>query len=150
MNYRALIFDDQKEIRQILWSLFDSREYEVFTFPHPTLCPLSVEDHCPCPKEQACSDVIVSDMEMPFKNGFDFIEEQLNKGCKCKNIALMSGAFTNAHFDKAKSLGITIFKKPFQIASITSWLDRIEKDIGPQRILTDWYLKRIQNKNEMP
>ena len=41
MSYRALIFDDQKEIRQMLWALFDSRGYEVFTFPHPGLCPLA-------------------------------------------------------------------------------------------------------------
>ena len=148
MNYRILIFDDQKMIRQLLWSLFDKRGYEVFTFPHPALCPLSEEKHCPCPKGQACSDVIISDLEMPFKNGLDFIEEQINKGCKCKNIALMSGAFTNEHFVKAKSLGITIFEKPFQLADINNWLDRIEKNIDPERKLADWFLGRIQYEKD--
>ncbi len=38
MNYRALIFDDMKEIRKILWKLFDNRGYEVFTFSHPASC----------------------------------------------------------------------------------------------------------------
>jgi len=103
MNYRVLIFDDQKEIRQLLWSLFDDRGYEVFTFPHPALCPLSEENQCPCPKEQTCSDLIISDVDMPFKNGLDFIEEQIKKGCKCENIALMSGALTSEHLTKAKS-----------------------------------------------
>jgi len=148
MNYRVLIFDDQQIIRQLLWSLFDNRGYEVFTFPNPAICPLSEEDHCPCLKEQACSDVIISDVEMPFKNGLDFIEEQINKGCRCKNIALMSGAFTNEHLVKAKSLGITIFEKPFQLVDINNWLDRIEKNIDPERRLADWFLGRIQDEKD--
>ena len=138
MNYRVLIFDDQKVIRQVLWSLFDDRGYEVFTFPHPGLCQLSEVNHCPCPEGQACSDVIISDVEMPFKNGMDFIEEQINKGCRCKNIALMSGAFKNKHIAKAKSLGLTLFKKPFRLADINNWLDQIEKNIDPERNLAVW------------
>ena len=148
MNYRVLIFDDQKEIRQLLWSLFDRRGYEVLTFPHPGVCPLSEEHPCPCQKEQACSDVIISDLNMPFKNGLDFVEEQIHKGCRCKNIALMSGAFTNERLAKTRSLGITIFKKPFQLADIINWLDRIEKDIDPERKLEDWYLERTQNEKD--
>lgn len=147
MNYRALIFDDEKEIRQILWTLFDNRGYEVLTFPHPGLCPLSEAYECPCPKGQACSDIIISDVEMPVKDGFAFVEEQINKGCRCHHIALMSGNFTQEHQTKASSLGITIFKKPFRLSEIKHWLDQIEKDIEPQRRLSDWFLKRIpQNK----
>ena len=122
--------------------------YEVFTFPHPAVCPLSEENHCPCKKEQACSDVIISDVDMPFKNGLDFIEEQMKKGCRCKNIVLMSGAFTNEHLTKAKSLGITIFKKPFKLEDLNNWLDRMEKNIDPERKLANWFLKRIQNEKD--
>ena len=143
MKLRALIFDDHQEIRQFLWAVFDSRGYEVFTFPHPAICPLSGENPCPCPKEQSCSDIIISDVEMPFKNGLDFIEEQISKGCRCKNIALMSGAFTNEHFAKLKSSGIMYFKKPFKLDDLEIWLDRIEKNIDPERKLADWYLKKI-------
>ena len=86
---------------------------------------------------------------MPFKDGFAFIEEQINKGCRCNHIALMSGAFAKEHFAKANSLGITIFKKPFRLSEIKHWLDQIEKDIAPKRKLSDWFLKRIpQNKKE--
>jgi DNA-binding NtrC family response regulator len=149
MNYRVLIFDDQTEIRQILWSLFDSRGYEVFTFPDPGLCPLSEAHKCLCLKDQACSDVIISDVEMPFKSGFDFIEEQIRKGCRCNHIALMSGTFTKEHFDKAKSLGIKIFKKPFRLSEMKNWLDQIEKDISPKRKLSNWFLSNIpQDKEE--
>jgi CheY-like chemotaxis protein len=85
MSYRALIFDDEKEIRNILRILFNDRGYQVFTFPHPGICPLSEEEICPCSNEEMCSDVILSDLNMPVKKGMDFLEEQIEKGCKCKN-----------------------------------------------------------------
>jgi CheY-like chemotaxis protein len=148
MNYRALVFDDEPAIRKILWMLLDSRGYEVFTFPHPGLCPLSQSDNCPCPKDQACSDVILSDVDMPVKNGFEFIEEQIKKGCRCSHIALMSGSFIKEHFDRADALGITIFSKPFRLSEIEHWLDQIEKDIVPKRKLTDWFLNKISQDKE--
>jgi CheY-like chemotaxis protein len=142
MNYRALIFDDEAEIRKILWTILDSRGYEVFTFPHPGLCPLSDANICPCPKDRSCSDVILSDVDMPVMSGFNFIEKQIEKGCRCNYIALMSGSFTKEHFDRANKLGITIFKKPFRLSEITQWLGQIEKEILPKRKLTDWFLNR--------
>jgi hypothetical protein len=39
----------------------------------------------------------------------------------------MSGAFTKEHYDKANSLGITIFKKPFKLSEINHWLDQLKK-----------------------
>lgn len=148
MNYRALIFDDQKDIRQMLWSLFESRGYEVFTFPHPALCPLDEAENCPCPKEQACADIIISDVEMPFKDGLAFIEDQIGKGCRCNHIALMSGALTNAHFARAASLGLKIFKKPFRLEELSSWLDQVEKNIDPQRKLADWFLGSVHRRKD--
>jgi DNA-binding NtrC family response regulator len=143
MNYRALIFDDMKEIRKMLWKLFDNRGYEVFTFPHPALCPLSEQEVCPCSSEETCADVILSDGNMPIKKGINFLEEQIKKGCRCKHFGLMSGEFSEEDVSKAKSLGIKIFKKPFKLAQIINWLDQIEKDTDQKRKLSDWFLKRI-------
>ena len=148
MNYRALIFDDEKSIRQMLWSLFDNRGYEVFTFPNPALCPISEEKVCPCGDKQTCSDIILSDVNMPIKNGLDFLEEQIKKGCRCKHIALMSGAFTDESVSKAKALGIKIFNKPFKITEIINWLDQIERDIEPDRKLSDWFFKGMPENLE--
>ena len=148
MNYRAFIFDDQKDIRQVLCSLFDRRGYEVFSFPHPGTCPLSEEEICPCPIEQTCADMILSDVNMPIKNGLDFIEEQIQKGCRCKHFALMSGDFTDGDVSKAKSLGIKIFKKPFKLKEVINWLDQIENDIDPKRKLSDWFLERMPQSSE--
>jgi len=148
MNYRAFIFDDDKGIRQILWSLFDNRGYEVFTFPYPAACPLSEEEVCPCPRDQACSDVIMSDVDMPGKSGLDFLEEQINKGCRCKHIAVMSGAFTDEHISKVELLGIKMFKKPFKLTDVINWLDQVEKDVDPNRKLSDWFLKKMSQISE--
>ena len=143
MQYRAFIFDDQKEVRQILWSFFDSRGYEVFTFPHPASCPLSEEEICPCSHKETCADVILSDLNMPVKKGLDFLEEQIKKGCRCEHFALISGYFSKEDVTKAKSLGIEIFHKPFTLKQIIDWLDPIEKAITKERKLSDWVLKRM-------
>ena len=79
MNYRALIFDDQEEIRQMLRLFFDSRGYEVFTFPHPASCPLSEEEVCPCSNQETCADVILTDLNMPIVKGIEFLEDQIEK-----------------------------------------------------------------------
>ena len=141
MRNRVLIFDDQEGTRQLLWSLFDRRGYEVFTFPHPAMCPLSNEKECPCLEEQACSDIILSDLSMPYKDGMTFLEEQIKKDCKCKHIALMSTDFNDNTELKANLLGIKTFKKPFNLEELTNWLDQVENDIDPKRKLSDWFIK---------
>ena len=88
--YRVLVFDDDESTRKLLWEYFDSRKYEVFTFPHPKSCALSDLQSCACPIHQACADIIISDLNMPFMKGLDFLEQQIRKGCKCKHLALMS------------------------------------------------------------
>jgi FixJ family two-component response regulator len=139
MNYRSLIFDDDEMIRGLLQSLFKMRGYDVVAFQHPHLFPLLNTGHCPCTGVQCCTDVIISDMKMPFQNGLDFIEELISRGCRCKNIALMSGSFETEHLSRAKSLGLTIFTKPFYTADIYNWLDRIEQNIDPDRKLSDLF-----------
>jgi len=141
MSYRALIFDDEPEIRQVLWRLFDGRGYEVFTFPHPAICPLKQEDQCPCPMNQACADVILSDLNMPMQNGLVFLEEQINKGCRCQNFTLMSRGISSEDMAKAESLGIKVFIKPFKLAEIINWLEQIEREIDPKRKLSHWFLQ---------
>ena len=135
--YRILIFDDSKEIRALLHDFFINKGYEVFSFPNPGSCPLFHEKICPCPTGEACSDFILSDLNMPVQQGIDFLEEQLRKGCQCKNIILMSGDFTEKDVVRAKSIGSMLLKKPFGITEILEWLESIEKTIDPDRKLSD-------------
>jgi len=77
-----VIFDDEELIRFALWHFFDRRNYEILTFPYPDLCPLDVASECPCPRGSSCADLIISDVNMLRRNGIDFIEELIKKGCR--------------------------------------------------------------------
>jgi DNA-binding response OmpR family regulator len=143
--YRILIFDDSEEIRSLLYEFFNRRGYEVFSFPNPGVCPISHEKICPCPIGEACSDFILSDLNMPVKQGIDFLEEQIRKGCQCNNMALMSGDFTENDVSRGKSIGLELLRKPFRITEILEWIDGIEKTINRNRKLTDWFLKKKQD-----
>ena len=141
-TYRVLILDDSEEIRSLLYDFFNKRGYEVFSFPNPAVCPISHEKICPCPTGVACSDFILSDLNMPVQQGIDFLEGQIRKGCKCKNMALMSGDFTENDVERAKSIGLMIFRKPLNIAEILKWIESIEKTIDFDRKLSDWFLEK--------
>ena len=115
MRIRVFVFEDNEAIRSILWQLLDSPGYEVFTFPDPGLCPLHLAAGCRCPEDQACGDIIISDVNMPNITGLEFVENQMKKGCKVKNVALMSGAWSDSDFQYAQSLGCQLFHKPFRL-----------------------------------
>lgn len=136
--YRILIFDDDKVIRKILWEYFDSLDYEVFTFPHPKSCALCDIYSCHCPAMEACSDIILTDLNMPFVKGLDFLEQQIKKGCKVKHLALMSGDLTEDDSERAKTLGIKLFEKPFRFTELYDWVEIVQKEIPENRRLTDW------------
>ena len=85
---------------------------------------------------------------MPIKNGIEFLDEQIKKGCRCKHIALMSGDFTEESIVKAKSLGVKLFIKPFKVEEIFNWLNQIEGDMDPKRKLSDWFLKGMPEQSE--
>ncbi len=139
MRIRVFVFDDNEAIRSMLWHVLDSRGYQVFTFPDPGMCPLHLAPGCQCPENQACGDIIISDLDMPNVNGLEFIENQMKKGCKVKNVALMSGAWSDEDFQYAQRLGCQLFRKPFTIDEINNWLDKCEEKIHPNRILSDWF-----------
>ena len=138
ITYRALIFDDDETIRKILWMFFDDRGYEVFTFPHPKSCDLVDLKTCLCPVSHACADLILTDLNMPFMKGLDFIEHQKSKGCKVSNLALMSGDLTEEVSERAGILGIKLFEKPFSVKELEEWVEAGEKNIPENRSLYDW------------
>jgi len=140
LTLRALVFDDDEAIRLLLWRYFDGRGYEVFTFPHPRACPICDVQSCVCPLEESCADIIISDLEMPHVKGLEFLEKQISKGCKCRNLALMSGNVSKEEHETAASCGITVFKKPFRIRELDAWVRSVEATIPRTRRLSDWFL----------
>jgi len=138
MRPRVLIFDDDPSIRQMLWAVCDRRGYEVVTFPDPGLCPLHAKDRCPCEPAMTCSDMIISDLDMPNVKGLDFLETLLGKGCRCRHIALVSGSWSASDIGRARDLGCKLFAKPFHLSQITEWLEQVERELSPSRKLHDW------------
>lgn len=143
MNKRAFVLDDEEILRELLKQVFERRGYEVISYSNPGLCPLYNEGSCRCTDGEACGDIIISDVSMPHVSGLDFVERQKETGCKLKNVALMSGAWSGSDVEKAKSLGCKVFQKPFSLAEIEEWLDECEKEIDPGRILTDWFREKL-------
>jgi DNA-binding response OmpR family regulator len=135
MRRRAVIFDDDKFLRFYLWQFFDLRGYEVFTFPEPDLCPLHVVQGCPCCAGTCCADLIISDLGMMQKNGIDYIEALVKKGCKQRHFALMSGNFSQTDLVRAAQMGCALFSKPLQMEVLKSWVEAVEESIVPQRQL---------------
>ena len=138
MRHRAVIFEDDSLIRFALWKLFDDRGYEVFTFPEPGMCPLHVVRECPCPADTNCSDLIISDVNMHGTNGIDFLEVLIQKGCRQRHIALMSGNFSDTDLARAAKIGCVLFAKPLELDAITAWVEVVEESIPPERALYSW------------
>jgi hypothetical protein len=79
---------------------------------------------------------------MPNITGLEFVENQIKKGCKVKNVALISGAWSESDLEYTQRLGCQPFHKPFTIDEINEWLDECENKINPNRLLSDWFQGR--------
>jgi len=135
---RAVIFDDNDLLRRSLWYFFDQRGYEIFSFPEPGFCPLHVVRECPCPGNTSCADLIISDVDMLGINGIDCIESLIEKGCRQRHFALMSGNFSDTDLARASKIGCALFTKPIEMDAFAAWVDLVEKSIPSGRILYDW------------
>lgn len=138
MRIRGLIFDDSDLIRSFVQQIMVARGYEVFTFSDPGLCPLYLQPGCECPAGHACGDILISDVNMIMVGGLKFLDGQVKKGCKVKNMALMSGSWSAPELELAERIGCRIFHKPFTVEELQAWLDECERRIAPYRRLSDW------------
>lgn len=138
MKYRVLIFDDNDAVRSVLYQFINGLGYEVFTFTDPSLCPIHQKLICDCPHKSACSDIIIADLNMPKVDGTEFIKDMWKKGCKVKNIAIMSGGLTPEATEEFEKLGCQIFMKPFDFEVLKDWLKNCEKVIQENRKLSNW------------
>ncbi len=136
MKYRTILCEDYGPVRKIFNFILDERGHEVFSFEDAGDCPLNSLTECKCNHVNPCSDIILSDVSMPKVNGLEFVENLRKKGCKIKNIALVSGYWTEKDITRAKEIGCTVFHKPLKTEVLDEWLDNCEKNIDPQRVLS--------------
>jgi len=68
-------------------------------------------------------ELLITDIQMPEMSGIEFVLQNVKKGCKIKNVAIMSGRWDNESRDIVKKLNLKRFDKPFRVNAITEWVD---------------------------
>ena len=136
MKYRSILCEDNEAIREILNYALQKRGHEVFSYEDAGACPLNYCTESKCDQINPCADILISDLSMPKVDGLEFVENLQKNGCKIKNIALVSGYWTEKSIAKAKDLGCAVFHKPVAPEKLFEWIDACEKDIDPQRVLS--------------
>ena len=143
---RAIVLDDDYILRTLINDILKNRGYEVHSSSEPFFCPVYLDSKCPCPVEHFCSNIIITDINMPNMTGFEFIENLKRNACKIQNVAIMSGRWTDEELEHAKRLGCHTFEKPFKIDEFVKWLDDCEKKLDPDNKLSDLPIRMIKSK----
>ncbi len=145
MKLRAIVLEDDCTVRTLISDILQDRGYEVFDYSVPTLCPIYLYCKCTCPDEYFCTNIIITDINMPYMKGLEFIEHQRRNACKVTNIAVMSGRWTDEELEHAKRLGCHTFSKPVKIDEIKKWLNACENKLNPNNKLSN--LPNLTSKN---
>lgn len=122
----AVILDDDPEVRRLLEIALNLNGYKVASYNNPLSCPIYTDELCPCSRIQACPDLIISDFDMPFVNGIQFLEKLKQKKCKCRSIAIISGSWMEQDLKKIVPAGVTVFSKPLHFQRFSEWLSEIK------------------------
>ncbi len=136
---RAVIIDDEPFIRNMLKDLFLLRGYEVLSYGDASMaCPLFGMEGERCSNDHPCSDVLVTDFNMPGLSGVDLLQHQQAKGCKVdmRNKAVISGYIDDVSRRTVAELGSAFFRKPFTMHALSEWLAACEQRIDLARPLT--------------
>ena len=126
---RAIVFDDESVILDILNTYLSGRGYEVFCFAEPIVCPIFRNSERHCHIEKPCADILITDFTMSGMNGIALLERQLEKGCKLdiRNKALISGFLDEEGVMKVNQSGYTFIRKPFRLSELSAWIDACEE-----------------------
>lgn len=134
---RILIFEDDASIRELLDTVLMSKGHEVLSFPSPVTCELLTQKKCKCPRQNACADAIITDMNMPGMSGLELVRFQMDSACHTppQNKAVMSAALTLEQEQEFRKLGCRCFHKPFKLNDLLEWVRSCESNIPEGREL---------------
>lgn len=136
---RVLIFDDAPAVRQLLELALVKQGFDVHVFEDPTYCPTHELDECFCDNNTTCTDIIITDVQMPNLNGMSFLKKQLEKGCQVnpQNVMVISGYLDEPTKQAIDCMGVASLRKPFMLSDIFKWLDECKQRIDLSIDLSD-------------
>ncbi len=137
---RIIFFEDDPNIRKMMELLAESNGCEIITYEDPSKCPLHKSHNCQCGENEMCADIMITDIDMPHVSGIDFIEDQINKGCRAKNFGVLSGVWTDENIERAKKLGCTVFQKPSFLYVISEWIETCLQRDKRHLNLSNWFI----------
>ena len=121
---RIFIVDDEEGIREPLSEFLEILGYSVETAPSPKFCQASAGQH-PCTKNEACWDILLVDLNMPFMDGLTFLETRPMRGCKGQQAktALITTHLSPRDELRLKAIGCDYLQKPIRFSDIVAWID---------------------------
>jgi CheY-like chemotaxis protein len=121
---RAIIYDDDAGVADMLKEHFLLRGYEALTFQKPVNCP-AYDEAGVCGERHPCADIILADLNMPDMSGIEMLRVQSRNGCRVPagSRALMSGDIDERGEKDVRELGCVYFQKPFSFDEVAVWLD---------------------------
>jgi CheY-like chemotaxis protein len=125
----------------MLKKILEELDCEVHTFSNPGMCSQFYSSKHSCLLDNSCSDIIISDINMPVETGIEFIRSRFNNGCKIKFRALMSADWNETDLQQAEKIGCKVFHKPFDLKELIKWIDNCRKQIDNIRIKSGWSSK---------
>jgi len=140
---RVILCDDENMVLDVFRHLFERMGYEVLTADTPITCAFYREHANTCPQHDRCTDILITDHNMPNMTGLELLEMQHHRGCKLtsKNKALMTGNADSRLSEHAAVLGCQFFSKPVSISTIIAWVKDCEKRVDlSDPLASDLYL----------
>ena len=132
---KAVVVDDDPDVLFLMTRILQRRGYDVVTYNDPAQSPLHQCKTCPCSMHDSrCPDLMIVDYKMPVVNGAELLESHAKKGCRCRYLALMSGAgIPHLDLKRLAKYGTRYFSKPLDFNYFYAWIDCVEQDIADTR-----------------
>ena len=121
---RAVVFDDDAQVRDLIAKVLTQRQYTVLTYPTSHGFCATEQDSCPYKNDVRCADIVISDIQMNGESGLEFAARLRKKQCPIAHIALLSGNWTADLMATGRQLGCEIFHKPVPLNDLLHWIDR--------------------------
>jgi CheY-like chemotaxis protein len=134
---RAIVFDDEPVIRELLEVILERRGFEVIAFREPVICPIYYKNLDTCKNVKPCADILITDNNLPNISGVELLMRQYDRGCQMdiRNKALISGYFSPDDMKLIDFIGFKHLNKPFTQKETSDWLDECEHRIDLSRMV---------------